>query len=332
MGSDLSAREEWDRIVARRLEESPRILEYVEDAFLLVSKPWDVRMDGDGHPVTLETLLDSWLTGSTGLAHDEEPGARKKKGDRRYRWVHRLDYATSGVVCVALSKQAARVATSAFEERVTEKQYLAVLSGYVNFEQLLQEHPAQSEEDQVLFQLSSTARQQRVQHAGTTFKAKNPSDSRRPAEAGEFQVMAHEDEQGRKMLRVCCLLSPIPDSFQMMVGGAKGRYSETIIEIMHYGRYRGAEVTKVRLFPITGRRHQLRVHSHLIGHPIVGDVTYSGDATAARMMLHAHSLRIPLHGRKVYEKFGLPSWPPYLAATDKDPFTFLKGELRVSPY
>jgi 23S rRNA-/tRNA-specific pseudouridylate synthase len=31
----------------------------------------------------------------------------------------------------------------------------------------------------------------------------------------------------------------------------------------------------VRLLPRTGRRHQLRVHSMCLGHPIVGDFTYN---------------------------------------------------------
>jgi hypothetical protein len=37
----------------------------------------------------------------------------------------------------------------------------------------------------------------------------------------------------------------------------------------------GMDVTKVRLLPRTGRRHQLRVHSMCLGHPIVGDFTYN---------------------------------------------------------
>ena len=35
------------------------------------------------------------------------------------------------------------------------------------------------------------------------------------------------------------------------------------------------DVTKVRYFPHTGRRHQLRVHSMCLGCPIVGDYTYN---------------------------------------------------------
>jgi 23S rRNA-/tRNA-specific pseudouridylate synthase len=33
-------------------------------------------------------------------------------------------------------------------------------------------------------------------------------------------------------------------------------------------------VTKLRLRPLTGRRHQLRVHCLCMGHTIVGDYTY----------------------------------------------------------
>lgn len=51
--------------------------------------------------------------------------------------------------------------------------------------------------------------------------------------------------------------------------------------------------TRVRLFPKTGRSHQLRVHMKEIGHPILGDSFYA-EGTARehpRLMLHAESLR-----------------------------------------
>lgn len=52
--------------------------------------------------------------------------------------------------------------------------------------------------------------------------------------------------------------------------------------------------TRVRLFPQTGRSHQLRVHMKEIGHPILGDPFYAtGEARQApRLMLHAESLRL----------------------------------------
>ncbi|WP_050930374.1 RluA family pseudouridine synthase [Aestuariivita boseongensis] len=52
--------------------------------------------------------------------------------------------------------------------------------------------------------------------------------------------------------------------------------------------------TRVRLFPRTGRSHQLRVHMLALGHPILGDPLYAtGEAKAhPRLMLHSEELRI----------------------------------------
>lgn len=54
------------------------------------------------------------------------------------------------------------------------------------------------------------------------------------------------------------------------------------------------EETRVRLFPLTGRSHQLRVHMLALGHPIVGDLLYTPDTAQnyPRMMLHAEELRV----------------------------------------
>ena len=52
--------------------------------------------------------------------------------------------------------------------------------------------------------------------------------------------------------------------------------------------------TRLRLFPKTGRSHQLRVHCLALGHPILGDPLYAtGEALQyPRMMLHSESLRL----------------------------------------
>lgn len=55
----------------------------------------------------------------------------------------------------------------------------------------------------------------------------------------------------------------------------------------------GAKTTIVRLLPITGRSHQLRVHMQALGHPIVGDEFYATDeafAFSERLELHATEL------------------------------------------
>ena len=57
--------------------------------------------------------------------------------------------------------------------------------------------------------------------------------------------------------------------------------------------------SRVRLWPRTGRTHQLRVHMLALGHPILGDPLYAPDPAFARMMLHAEELRLghPENGR-----------------------------------
>lgn len=51
--------------------------------------------------------------------------------------------------------------------------------------------------------------------------------------------------------------------------------------------------------PVTGRRHQLRVHMAALGHPIVGDCTYlPADDDKPRMMLHAWRLQLGFAARK----------------------------------
>ncbi|WP_145587312.1 bifunctional tRNA pseudouridine(32) synthase/23S rRNA pseudouridine(746) synthase RluA [Yersinia rochesterensis] len=53
--------------------------------------------------------------------------------------------------------------------------------------------------------------------------------------------------------------------------------------------------TRVKLSPITGRSHQLRVHMLAMGHPILGDGFYAhpeAKAMAPRLQLHAQELCI----------------------------------------
>jgi 23S rRNA pseudouridine1911/1915/1917 synthase len=48
---------------------------------------------------------------------------------------------------------------------------------------------------------------------------------------------------------------------------------------------RGADRTLLRLRPLTGRRHQLRVHLAALGHPVRGDILYGRDESAYLAMV-----------------------------------------------
>jgi tRNA pseudouridine32 synthase / 23S rRNA pseudouridine746 synthase len=55
----------------------------------------------------------------------------------------------------------------------------------------------------------------------------------------------------------------------------------------------GQPVTRVKLTPITGRSHQLRVHMQYLGHPIIGDTLYATSEQqqlSSRLCLHAERL------------------------------------------
>ncbi|XP_008413932.1 RNA pseudouridylate synthase domain-containing protein 1 [Poecilia reticulata] len=115
----------------------------------------------------------------------------------------------------------------------------------------------------------------------------------------------------------------------MCIEGTEGcenpKPSQTELIVLEYGVYDGDPVTKVLLQPLTGRTHQLRVHCSAIGHPIVGDFTYSlgADDSPYRMMLHAYLLQIPLEPQQLLVTAG----DPFIPAVD--PKWFPQRSLRT---
>lgn len=86
----------------------------------------------------------------------------------------------------------------------------------------------------------------------------------------------------------------------------RGRSSQTEWQTIE----RETEATRVRLNPLTGRTHQLRVHMLAIGHPILGDAFYAtGAALAAaeRLQLHAESLEFTHPGTGAPMRFTVPA-------------------------
>ena len=82
-------------------------------------------------------------------------------------------------------------------------------------------------------------------------------------------------------------------SGRMGVDDAKGKSSETRFEVLQ----RNDRFSLVCLHPLTGRRHQLRVHLYSIGHPIAGDVRYGDPALRKghqRLMLNASGIALHL--------------------------------------
>lgn len=80
-----------------------------------------------------------------------------------------------------------------------------------------------------------------------------------------------------------------PNRPRQMVDHESGREAVTEWRAMRASD----DETRLRLYPQTGRSHQLRVHCLAIGHPILGDPLYAvGPArNFARLMLHSENLR-----------------------------------------
>ena len=72
----------------------------------------------------------------------------------------------------------------------------------------------------------------------------------------------------------------------------RGKRAVTFYDVLQ--RYPN-NTTRVKLMPITGRSHQLRLHMLALGHPILGDKFYAhpqAKVLSPRLCLHAESLQI----------------------------------------
>jgi 23S rRNA-/tRNA-specific pseudouridylate synthase len=82
----------------------------------------------------------------------------------------------------------------------------------------------------------------------------------------------------------------IEDAHYHVRSCAQGKLAITTYEVVASN----AERTLLRLKPLTGRKHQLRVHCSEAGWPIVGDARYGQHVPKEikRLYLHAQSIRL----------------------------------------
>jgi 23S rRNA pseudouridine1911/1915/1917 synthase len=84
------------------------------------------------------------------------------------------------------------------------------------------------------------------------------------AEHGLIDTPIGKDEHSRVAIKDC-----------VRIDGASARTEFKVVR--RFGRAEG-DFTLLQLSPRTGRKHQIRIHLAHIGHPIVGDKLYGGDA------------------------------------------------------
>ena len=96
------------------------------------------------------------------------------------------------------------------------------------------------------------------------------------------------EDQGSVDLPLIC---DWPNRPKQKVDFEQGKKALTHFEVLA----RNDNSTRLKLTPVTGRSHQLRVHMLALGYPILGDRFYADGAAldqADRLMLHAESLTI----------------------------------------
>ena len=92
---------------------------------------------------------------------------------------------------------------------------------------------------------------------------------------------------------------------QMVVVPHGGQHAVTRYELLPR-RHDHDKHQLVKLWPETGRTHQLRVHLAHLGSPILGDRLYGNVHSSKRLMLHAHRLKLPALGEKQARTYVAP--------------------------
>jgi 23S rRNA pseudouridine1911/1915/1917 synthase len=162
--------------------------------------------------------------------------------------INRLDRETSGVVIIAKNSEAAGELGKILESRAVEKDYFAIVHGHVVAEQGIIDASLGKDESSIV------AIKDCVHIDGA-------------ASQTEFWVE-------RRFTRFLLPASPKPVSLSAhrMGGEGQGEVGNPS-SIFHPP----SSFTLLRLKPLTGRKHQIRIHLAHLGHPIVGDKLYGGD-------------------------------------------------------
>lgn len=113
-----------------------------------------------------------------------------------------------------------------------------------------------------------------------------------------YLALLQGDWQGGKIVEAPLLKNQLSSGERMVRVHDEGKYARTEFKIVK--KFDFATLMEIRL--ITGRTHQIRVHSQHAGHPVAGDPKY-GDSDFNRLMkekglsrlfLHASAITFPL--------------------------------------
>ncbi|MBI3776258.1 MAG: RluA family pseudouridine synthase [Gammaproteobacteria bacterium] len=193
-----------------------------DQSLLLISKPTRLLTISGKHPLNIDS------------AH-----FRLVKDFPAATMIHRLDFGTSGILAVALSKPVNAHIGKQFSARQVVKTYTALLHGHL------------------------------------------------VDDVGCIELPIANDQPNFPLQKIC---------------HDTGKSASTHYEVIE--RLNHPATTRVMFKPLSGRTHQLRIHSRAIGHPILGCDLYATDEAffmANRLMLHATTLEFdhPVTGERI---------------------------------
>ncbi|MDQ2075485.1 pseudouridine synthase [Marinimicrobium sp. ABcell2] len=213
--------DELDKLFVLPPCEEPLQLLHAASEYLVVDKPTRLLSVPGRSPKNRDCVISRLQA--------EYPGATA---------VHRLDFDTSGLMVVPLSKSALSHLSRQFQQRSVQKCYTALVYGLV-------------EQD-----------------------------------SGRIDLPIAPDPEQRPKYRIT----------------EEGKASVTDYRVL--GRDPEANTSRVALYPVTGRSHQLRLHMQALGYPILGCGFYAHPealSMADRLLLHATELTFtdPATGKTV---------------------------------
>ncbi len=103
----------------------------------------DKPLQADAQPLTVNDAptTENAAVASEVVIESKAPAEKQQQAFPSAQLIHRLDFGTSGIMVVALNKQAIRVLSKQFEARTVSKTYIAILDGSPSDDRGVIEHP-----------------------------------------------------------------------------------------------------------------------------------------------------------------------------------------------
>ena len=263
------------------LYETPLEVIYQDACMAVINKPQGMTVMG-GRPSLIRChLLMSLVCTPTEKEHALATQCDKALG--KPRPVHRLDNATGGLLVLAKTYLADRTLHAAFMNRLCHKRYRALLIGRLELTcTTLPPHTTLFSNDICEHGSSKDAADN-----GDPKQTDNRHDHAPPNDHPPPDAVILADVDG-KVSKTCIrvvryidanhLLKDDDDIHNNVTSNAQSFSSSNVTQVPKENEIAATTpprwYTMVDLWPVTGRRHQLRKHMKLIGYSIYGDTRY----------------------------------------------------------